>query len=364
MILCSNPSEQFKSYQYEIEQAVISVMRSNSYVLGEQVNLLEEEFAEFIGTEFAIGVANGTDAIEIALRALNIGYGDEVITVSHTAVATVAAIEAAGAKAVLVDIDPQSYTLNPIHLKESLSKNTKAIIAVHLYGNAADLDPILSFCKANKLFLIEDASQAHGAKYKDKRVGSIGDIGCFSCYPTKNLGAIGDAGLVTLNNPDLAKKVRMIREYGWKDRKSILPGVNSRLDELQASILRIKLKHLDSDNQKRRDLAKFYYDHLSLLPIALPKISSNVQSVFHLFVIQVEKRQSLLNFLELNGIMAGIHYPLAIHQHPAYEGQISTVSDMSITEGIVKKIISLPMYPELAISDADKIVRVLMKFYQ
>ncbi len=363
MILCSNPSEQFKSYQSEIEQAVTSVLRSNTYVLGEQVNLLEKEFAEFIGTEFAIGVANGTDAIEIALRALNIGHGDEVITVSHTAVATVAAIEAAGAKAVLVDIDPQFYTLNPNHLEKSLSKNTKAIIAVHLYGNAADLDPILSFCKVNKLFLIEDASQAHGAKYKDKRVGSIGDIGCFSCYPTKNLGAIGDAGLVTLNNPDLAKKVRMIREYGWQDRKSMFPGRNSRLDELQAAILRIKIKYLDSDNQKRRDLAKFYYDHLSFLPMILPKISTNVEPVFHLFVIQVEKRQSLLNFLELKGIMAGIHYPLAIHQHPAYEGQISIAKDMSVTESIVKKIISLPMYPELPISDANKIVSVLMKFY-
>ena len=226
MILCSNPSEQFKSYQSEIEQAVNSVMRSNSYVLGEQVGLLEQEFAEYIGTSSAIGVANGTDAIEVALRSLNVGYGDEVITVSHTAVATVAAIEASGAKAILVDIDPKSYTLNPQYLEKVLTKNTKAVIAVHLYGNAVDLDTVLSFCRSNKLFLIEDVSQAHGAKYKNKRLGSIGDLGCFSCYPTKNLGAIGDAGIVTTNNLDLADRVRMIREYGWKNRTSMLPGRN------------------------------------------------------------------------------------------------------------------------------------------
>ena len=245
MILCSNPSEQFKSYQSEIELAVSTVMRSKNYILGEQVSLLEGEFAEYIGTSSAIGVANGTDAIEIALRSLNIGYGDEVITVSHTAVATVAAIEASGAKAVLVDIDPNFYTLNPNQLEMVLTKRTKAVIAVHLYGNAVDLDSVLSFCKANKIFLIEDVSQAHGAKYKGKRLGSIGDIGCFSCYPTKNLGAIGDAGLVTTNNLDLAEKVRMIREYGWQNRTSILQGRNSRLDEIQAAILRIKLKYLE-----------------------------------------------------------------------------------------------------------------------
>ena len=363
MILCSNPSEQFKSYQSEIEEAVISVMRSNRYVLGNEVAHLEKEFANYIGTTFAIGVANGTDAIELALRALNIGIGDEVISVSRTAVATVAAIECTGAKAVLIDIDSKSYTLDPVQLEESLTKKTKAIIAVHLYGHAADLDSILSFCHMHKIFLIEDASQAHGAKYNGKRLGSFGDFGCFSCYPTKNLGAIGDAGLVTTNNDDLASKIRMLREYGWVNRTSVYPGRNSRLDELQAAVLRIKLKYLDLDNQKRRNLAAFYYDKLSSLPIVLPIIRSNVESVFHLFVIQVEKPESLLNFLKKEGIIAGVHYPLPVHLHPAYENRILTAQDMSVTKSLVKKIISLPMYPELSNSDAKKVVDALKGFY-
>ena len=363
MILCSNPSEQFKSYQSEIEDAVISVMRSNSYVLGEQVKILEGEFAEYIGVSSAIGVANGTDAIEIALRALNIGFGDEVITVSHTAVATIAAIEATGASVVLVDVDPKFYTLNPNQLKGLLTKKTKAIIAVHLYGQAADLDPIITFCNLNKIYLIEDASQAHGAKYNNKRLGSIGDIGCFSCYPTKNLGAIGDAGLVTTNNEELASRIRRIREYGWKNRVSMQPGRNSRLDELQAAILRIKLKHLDEDNQKRRDIAEFYFNKLSELPILLPSIRSNSESVFHLFVIQVEDRNSLLSFLKKGGIIAGVHYSLPVHMHPAYNDRVIKSEDMVVTENIVNQIISLPIYPELSKSDVNKIVNRINQFY-
>jgi dTDP-4-amino-4,6-dideoxygalactose transaminase len=364
MILCSNPSEQFKSYKSEIEEAVSEVMNSKTYILGEQVSLLESEFAEYIETSFAIGVANGTDAIEIAIRSLNIGYGDEVITVSHTAVATVAAIEASGATAVLVDIDPNFYTLNPNQLKNALTKKTKAVITVHLYGNAVDIDSVLSFCKINEIFLIEDVSQAHGAKYKGKRLGSLGDIGCFSCYPTKNLGAIGDAGLVTTNNPDLANKIRMIREYGWKNRTSIIPGRNSRLDEIQAAILRIKLKYLDSDNQKRRDIAKLYCRELSNLPIVLPKVSVHVEPVFHLFVIQVASQKELVNFFKKEGIMLGIHYPIPIHLHPAYIDRVLISKDMSVTEDIVKKIVSLPIYPELSISDAKLIVNSLCAFFK
>ena len=364
MILCANPSKQFKSYQSEIEKAVISVMRSDCYILGKEVDYLEQEFADFIGVTSAIGVANGTDAIELALRALNIGIGDEVITVSHTAVATVAAIECTGAKAVLVDIDPKSYTLNPLQLDDCFTKNTKAIIAVHLYGHAADLESILTFCKSHKIFLIEDVSQAHGAKYNGKKLGSFGDLGCFSCYPTKNLGAIGDAGLITTKSGDLANKIRMLREYGWKDRTSVYSGRNSRLDEIQAAILRIKLKYLDLDNQKRRNIAKFYYDQLFSLPIILPIISPNVEVVFHLFVIQVEERESLIDYLKKEGIILGIHYPLPVHHHPAYDGRILTSKDMSVTEKLVKKIVSLPIYPELSNTDVNKIVDALKRFYR
>ena len=364
MIICANPSEQFKSYQAEIEKAVNSVMRGDRYVLGIEVASLEQEFADYIGTTSAIGVANGTDAIELALRALNVGPGDEVITVSHTAVATVAAIEAAGAIPVLVDVEADFYTLNPIQLKEVITPKTKSVIAVHLYGQSADMDAITSFCHQHNIFLIEDASQAHGAKYKGQRLGSFGEIGCFSCYPTKNLGAIGDAGLITTSNNDLATKIRMLREYGWEDRISKYPGRNSRLDELQAAILRVKLKHLDTDNKKRCKLARYYSDKLSELPIQLPLIRAEAESVFHLFVVQVEHRQDLLATLKKEGIMAGIHYPLPVHLQPAYKGRVLTAKNMSNSEKLAQRIISLPIYPELSICDAKKIVSVLKNFFE
>ena len=362
MILCANPSAQFKSYQGEIEKAVLTVMRGSRYVLGEEVKLLEQEFARYIGVNACVGVANGTDAIELALRALEIGAGDEVITVSHTAVATVAAIEATGATPVLVDVEPQFYTLNPLQLGEVFTPKTKAIIAVHLYGQAVDLDAITAFCHKHEIFLIEDASQAHGAKYKRQHLGSIGDIGCFSCYPTKNLGAIGDAGLITTNNTELATKIRMLREYGWNERISEYPGRNSRLDELQAAVLRIKLKYLDADNFKRCQLAEYYTNQLSELPIQLPTIRKKSESVFHLFVIQVGNRQALLEYLKEEGIQAGVHYSVPVHLQPAYQDRILTANDMSITENLTKRIISLPMYPELSMNDAKKIVDVLKKF--
>lgn len=364
MIIYANPNAQFRSYQSEIEAAVLSVMRSNSYILGVEVSALEDEFANYIGTTSAIGVANGTDAIEIALRALEIGPGDEVITVSHTAVATVAAIEAAGAVAVLVDIEPFFYTLNPMQLEEVITPRTKAIIAVHLYGQAADLNAIAAFCHTHGIFLIEDASQAHGAKYKGRRLGSIGDVGCFSCYPTKNLGAIGDAGLITTNDTDLAAKIRMLREYGWNERVSKYAGRNSRLDELQAAVLRVKLRHLDSDNDKRCHLAEYYIDQLSKLPIQLPEVRLEAEPVFHLFVVQLYDPQSLLEYLREEGIHAGVHYPVPVHLQPAYQDRVPTASDMSTTENLAKKIISLPIYPELSMSDAEKIVNVLKKFFE
>ena len=363
MILCANPSAQFRSYQTEIEEAVLAVMRGDRYVLGDQVVALEQEFAEYIGTASAIGVANGTDAIELALRALNIGAGDEVITVSHTAVATVAAIEATGAIPVLVDVEPQFYTLNPLQLEEVITPKTKAIIAVHLYGQPADLDPIVDFCKSNKLYLIEDCAQAHGAKYKGRRLGSIGDIGCFSCYPTKNLGAIGDAGLVTTSN-DLAVKIRKLREYGWSNRISEYQGRNSRLDEIQGAILRVKLKYLDSDNEKRRQLAAYYKKQLSDLPIQIPEIRTEVESVYHLYVIQVKEQQKFIEYLLGKDIQAGVHYLVPVHLQPAYKDRILTAKDMSVTENLTKKIVSLPMYPELSVSEAENIVIAIKSFFE
>lgn len=363
MILCANPAAQFQSHQDEIEEAVLQVLRSNRYILGAEVDALESEFADYIGTQAAIGVANGTDALELAIRALDIGPGDEVITVSHTAVATVAAIEAAGAIPVLIDVDPVYYTLNPAQLQEALTPKTKALIAVHLYGQAADLDAIVQFCTENKLFLIEDVSQAHGAKWKGKRLGSIGHIGCFSCYPTKNLGAIGDAGLVTTNDLKLGKKVRMLREYGWQRRYiSDIAGRNSRLDELQAAILRVKLRHLDYDNSKRQLLAEQYSKALSGPKLHLPVTRPNSEQVFHLYVIRTGNRQQLIDHLSSHKIQAGIHYPMPVHLQPGYKARIRTSSNMRITEQLAEEVLSLPMYPELSTADVALVIEVVNSF--
>ena len=363
MILCANPAAQFHSYQDEIEAAVLKVLRSNRYILGEEVEALEREFADYIGVHSAIGVANGTDALEIAIRALDIGPGDEVITVSHTAVATVAAIEAAGATAVLVDVDPLYYTLNPEQLQEVLTPKTRAVIAVHIYGQAADLDAIGQFCAENKLFLIEDVSQAHGAKLKGKRLGSIGHIACFSCYPTKNLGAIGDAGLIATNDAKLGTKVRMLREYGWQHRYvSDLVGRNSRLDELQAAILRIKLRHLDGDNAKRQQIAAEYSKLLAGKAVQLPATRNNAEPVFHLYVIRTIKRNELIEHLKKLNIQAGIHYPMPIHLQPAYKNRVRTAASMRVTEMLADEVLSLPMYPELVSQDVSTVIKAINSY--
>ena len=364
MIFCANPAAQFHSYQEEIETAVLRVMRSNSYILGAEVEALESEFANYIGTSAAIGVANGTDALELAIRALDIGPGDEVITVSHTAVATVAAIEAAGASPVLVDIDPVYYTLNPAQLQEVLTSKTKAVIAVHLYGQAADLDAIGQFCTENNLFLIEDVSQAHGGKWKGKRLGSVGHIGCFSCYPTKNLGAIGDAGLVTTNDVKLATKVRMLREYGWQKRYvSEIIGRNSRIDELQAAILRIKLRHLDFDNSKRQQLAAQYSKLLAGEAMHLPASRQSSVQVFHLYVIRTRYRQELMQHLKRHDIQVGIHYPMPVHLQPAYKERVRTAANMGVTEQLADEVLSLPMYPELLSAEVARVIEVVNSYH-
>ena len=362
MIVCANPSAQFHSYQAEIEEAVLRVLRSDRYIFGPEVNALEQEFAAYIGTTHAVGVANGTDALELALRALDLKPDDEVITVSHTAVATVAAIEAAGAVPVLVDVDPDFYTLNPTQLTEVLSSRTRAVIVVHLYGQAADLDKIGAFCKQHNLMLIEDGSQAHGAKWRGKRLGGIGDIGCFSCYPTKNLGAIGDAGLVTTSDDKLAHKIRMLREYGWQERYiSDIKGRNSRLDELQAAILRIKLKYLDDDNQKRRDLAA-QYTRLLGDGVRTPAIRLSAEHVFHLYLVRTAHRQALMAYLKSQEIYTAIHYPVPVHLQPAYKGRVRTALSMEVTELLAQEVLSLPIYPELGVDSVSRVGQSIMNF--
>jgi len=248
-----------------------------------------------------------------------------------------------------VDVDPDYYTMNPDQLEEVFSPRTKAVMPVHLYGQPADLERIMSFCQKHKLIMVEDVSQAHGATWHGKKLGSFGDAACFSCYPTKNLGAIGDGGLITTSKPGLAKKIKMLREYGWRERYiSEIPGRNSRLDELQAAILRIKLRHLDEDNSKRRQLAMSYTKLLNLSGLVLPKTRADAEHVFHLYVIKARERTKILEALKEKDIHAGIHYPVPIHKQPAYQVRISTARIMEITEKLSKEVLSLPLYPELS----------------
>ncbi len=364
MIPFANPNAQFTSYKRDIEESILKVVRGNNYVLGEEVKLLEDEFSQYIGSRFTIGVANGTDAIEISLRALGIGISDEVITVSHTAVASVAGIEASGAIPVLVDIEKDFYTLDIKKLAEVISEKTKAILLVHLYGHPANIFEIKEFCEKNNIYLIEDASQAHGASLDNEKVGSIGDIGCFSCYPTKNLGAIGDAGLITTNNSEIATKVKAIREYGWNGKRyiSTICGRNSRIDEIQAAILRIKLKHLNKDNKRRVEIANIYSKYLKDTYISTPKKKDLAEHVFHLYVVRLDDRDALSNFLRKQNIITGIHYPLPIHLQPAYKNRLKTSHSMKTTEEISKQILSLPIYPEIKNTQIEFILENIFNY--
>lgn len=359
MILCSNPTSQYLCYKSEIDAEIQRVLDSGWYILGKEVKAFEEEFASYIGVGFGIGVGSGTDAIHLALRACKIGTGDEVITVSHTAVATVAAIEMTGAKAIMVDVEPDFYTLDPSKIKAAITPRTKAIIPVHLYGQPADLDPILKIARQHNLQVIEDCAQAHGAIYKNKRAGSFGDMACFSFYPTKNLGALGDGGMVVTNDAKLAERVEMLRQYGWKERYvSQFAGINSRLDELQAAVLRVKLKHLDEDNAKRTHLADIYNRQLSDADLILPKQRENCAHVYHLYVVRSSKRDKLLLYLRGKDIGALIHYPVPVHLQPAY----SHGQNLEWTQRIAKEILSLPMYPELSIEDIQKVIIAIREF--
>ena len=360
----TDPGAQYLALRPQIDAAIRRVLEGGYYILGPEVEAFEGEFAKYIGTKFAIGVANGTDALSLALRALSIGPGDEVITVSHTAVATVAAIEQSGAIPVLVDVEPGFLTLDPALLNEALTDRTRAVVPVHIYGQAADILRIQSFCRNHGLALVEDVSQAHGATWGQARLGSFGDISIFSCYPTKNLGALGDAGIVVTNDLALANRVRRLRQYGWVDRNSSTePGVNSRLDELQAAVLRVKLEHLDANNDQRRRIATSYSEAFRGLGIEVPEVREGAESVFHLYVAQVDNRDSLRNRLDTAGVQTAIHYPMPIHRQPGYLGRVRTIGSMSVTDHAAGRIVSLPMFPELPEEDVDLVIQSLAGVY-
>jgi len=349
MILCSNPRSQYQAHKAEIDAAILRVLDKGWYILGEETRAFESEFAGYIGVAHGIGVGSGTEALHIALAACGIGPGDEVITVSHTAVATVAAIELAGATPVLADIEPDYFTLDPDKLESAISPRTKAIIPVHLYGQPADLTPILEIARRYSVRVIEDCAQAHGAMYGERRVGAWGDIACFSFYPTKNLGALGDGGMIVTDDSALAERARLLREYGWAERYvSHIPGWNSRLDEVQAAVLRVKLRYLDADNAARARRAQDYDQALRGTRLTTPKRRSDATHAYHLYVVRCSEREELQTWLKAGGVGALIHYPIPIHLQPAYRGRLRGGDNLPETERAARQVLSLPMYPELS----------------
>lgn len=348
----------------EIDSAISTVLSGGWYILGDEVEQFEKEFATYCDCPYAVGVASGTDALLLALKAFDIGPGDEVITVSHTAVATATAIEQAGAKPLFVDIHPQTYTMNPDLLPLVITPNTRAIIPVHLYGQPANMDPILKFAAENDLIVIEDCAQAHGAKYKNQRVGSLGHAGAFSFYPTKNLGAIGDGGAVVCRDRSIANRLGLLRQYGWKERYiSEEVGFNSRLDEMQAAILRVKLPALDRNNELRRQIADSYKKSIAGLPVKLPLDLPETIPVYHLFVIQLSKQQHLRKFLKKKGIGSAVHYPVPVHRQPAYQKYGLMKGTLPVTEQAAREVISLPMYPQLTQQQQQLVIDALYAYF-
>lgn len=362
MILCSNPLEQYRALQEEIDLAIKKVLNKGRYILGEEVLSFEKEFAIYNGVKYALGVGSGTEALHIALKALGIGPGDEVITVSHTAVATVAAIRLCGAEPVFADIEKEYFTIDTSGLEQLITEKTRAIVPVHIYGQSANLDAIIKIARKHKLYVVEDCAQAHGAEYMGRRVGSFGDLACFSFYPTKNLGAIGDGGGIITNNPDLYEKIKLLREYGWAERYvSHIEGWNSRLDELQAAILRVKLKYLDEDNNKRRHIAALYNEGLKDTGLCLPKARPECSHVYHLYVVRFREREELRIRLLEKGIAALVHYPVPVHMQPAYMKQLQAESANSYrlpeTELAFKEVLSLPIYPQITEQEITKVIQ-------
>lgn len=331
----------------EITSIIQRTLENGWFILGQQLKEFEREFSRYIGAKYGIGVNSGSDALFLALKALGVDENSEVITVSHTFISTADSIVRCGAKPVFVDIEPETYCINPALIEDKITEKTKAILPVHLYGHPANMGYILEIAKEHGLSVVEDACQAHGAEYNGKKVGSIGDVGCFSFYPAKNIGAYGDGGFVTTNDSSLAERIKSLRNYGQsKKYHHDLVGVNSRLDELQAAVLRIKLSRLGMWNEKRRRIAKLYAEVLDQKGIILPAERTYAKHVYHLFVTRLAKRDKCQRFLQKRGIQTQIHYPIPVHKQNAYK-EFETAKDLSVTEAICNEILSLPLYPSL-----------------
>jgi dTDP-4-amino-4,6-dideoxygalactose transaminase len=365
----TDPRAGYIARRAAIDAAIARVLDGGVYILGQEVEAFERAFADFIGVAHAVGVASGTDAIELALRACGIGSGDLVFTVSHTAVATVAAIERAGATPVLMDVQPGTYTMAPGELARMLQiklhGRPAAVLPVHLYGQPAELSALAEIARAHGLRLIEDCAQSHGALYRRMPTGSFGDLACFSFYPTKNLGALGDGGMVVTGDAALATSLRELREYGWRERYiSARNGINSRIDALQAAVLGVKLGSLAADNARRQAIAGCYDAGLADLPVALPARRPEATHVFHQYVIRVAERDALRGRLRAVGIGTGIHYPVPVHQQPAYRGRLASgPSGLNVTERAAAQILSLPIYPQLSEEAVDRVVAEIRAFF-
>lgn len=348
---------QYQSQREEILAAIERVLDGMTLFLGPEQAAFEREFAGYCGVAHGVGVSNGTDALNLALRACGIGPGDEVITVSNTFIATVEAISLVGARAVFVDVDPETYTLDRSQLADALTPRTRAIMPVHLYGHAADMDPIMEFARAHQLVVIEDASQAQGATYKGQRVGGIGDIGCFSLYFSKNLGAYGESGICVTNNPAYADAMRTFRDHGSRVRyQHEIIGTNARMDEIQAAILRVKLPHLDEWNERRRAHAALYTEALRGVVSATPIARDGVGHVYYVYVVRVPERDNVRRALEAQGILTGVHYPVPCHLQPACAALGYERGSLPVTEAHADQVLSLPMYPELTVEQIEKVI--------
>lgn len=377
----TSPLAGYEARRTEIDDALARVLTSGRYLLGPETEAFEREFAAWVGggTRECVSTASGTEALHLALRACGVGKGngDEVITVSHTAVATVAAIELCGARPVLVDIRAEDFNLDPAGLDAALSPRTRAVVPVHLYGQAADLAPVVGFCRRHGLRLVEDCSQAHGATYPHddggsgggegaRKVGTFGDAAVFSFYPTKNLGALGDSGAVVTSEPALAETLRSLRQYGWRRERYVSeePGWNGRMDELQAAVLRVKLRGLDADNARRAALAAVYAEHLAAaLGLRLPAALPGRGHVWHQYVLRHPRRDALAEHLRVAGVGTLVHYPVPIHLQPAYAGRGRLAAGpMPETERAAREVLSLPMFPELTSADAVRVAKAVCAF--
>jgi len=356
---------QYLSIKPEVDAAIQHILDNTQFVLGAEVAAFEQEFAAYCGAEFCMGLNNGTNALYLALLAADIGPGDEVITTPFTFVASVAAIWYAGATPVFVDIDPATYLIDPSKIEAAITPKTKALLPVHLYGQACDMDAIMGIAKRHNLIVIEDACQAHGSEWKGKRVGGIGDFGAFSFYPGKNLGAYGEGGATTTNNPEYARKIRMLRDWGAEKKyQHVLKGFNMRLEGMQGAILRVKMKYIEQWTEARRGAAKRYDDLFAGTGVSFPYVSENARHVYHIYSTRTPNRQAWQDALNAKGIQSGIHYPIAIHNLPAYADLGYKNGDFPHAERAAAEQLSLPMYPELTAEMQAEVAAAVIELHK